>query len=131
MMDKTKHTTVDEYIAGQRPEIQERLRQMRQAIREAIPNAQEKISWSMPTYVQSGNVVHFAAAKTHIGFYPGASGVEMVLEKTKEYETSKGAVRLPDSKPLPLALVQEIARARAAENDRWAQEKTSAKTEEN
>lgn len=122
-MAKAPYATVDEYIARFEPETQKRLREMRAAVRQAIPEAQEKISWGMPTYSRHGNVVHFAAAKNHIGFYPGETGVRMLLKKTDEYKTSKGAVRLPNDWPLPLALVQDIARARLAENEKWADEK--------
>lgn len=122
-MAKVTYTTVDEYIAQFESEVQQRLEEIRKTIKRAAPQAQEKISWAMPTYAQNGNVVHFAAHKNHIGFYPGASGVEMVLKKTREFETSKGAVQLPNDKPLPLDLIYDITVARVAENQKWAQEK--------
>lgn len=122
-MKKETCGTVEEYIAQFDAPVQARLRALRDTIRAAAPDAQEKISWGMPTYWQQGNVVHFAAAAKHIGFYPGESGVRMVLDKTGDYETSKGAVRFPNDQLLPLELVRDVTAARAAENERLAEQK--------
>ena len=118
-MDK-EINTIDEYIAQFPPEIQQALKALRAVIREAAPEAQEKISWRMPTYALHGNLVHFAAHKNHIGFYPSASGIAAFQDRLQDYSWSKGAVQFPYSKPLPYDLVAEIVRFRVEENNRKA-----------
>ena len=86
------------------------LNQIRNTIREALPYAEERISWSMPTYWYKQNIIHFAAFKKHIGLYPGDKAVEHFSQRLTEYKTSKGAVQFPYSKPLPLELITEIAK---------------------
>ena len=115
--------TIDEYIGQFEPAVQERLQTMRQVIRKAAPEAKEKISWGMATFSLHGNLVHFAAAKRHIGFYPGASGVEAFADKLKDFETSKGTIRIPFDRPLPLELIEEIVLFRAKQNEEAAQAK--------
>lgn len=115
--------TIDEYIAQFPPEVQEKLAAVRNTIREAAPEATEKISWQMPTFYLHGNLVHFAAMKKHIGFYPGPSGVAAFAPKLTEYKTSKGAIQFPLNKPLPLDLIREIVTFRVAENKKTAEEK--------
>ncbi len=122
----TGYTTIDEYIAQFSGDVRDRLEQIRKTIREAAPDAIEKISWQMPTFAQKGNVIHFAAGKRHIGIYPGASGVEAFADRLAEYKTSKGAIQLPNDRPLPLELVAEITRYRVLENEREAQQKALA-----
>lgn len=102
--------TIDEYILAQPDEVQPYLRQIRNTIREALPEAQERISWSMPTYWKKCNMIQFAASKNHIGLYPGPEAVEAFKEQLKEYKTSKGTIQLPYDNPLPLELIAEIAR---------------------
>ncbi len=102
--------TIDDYIAAQPEETRRYLHAVRDAIRRALPEAQERISWSMPTFWKRQNLIHFAAFKKHVGLYPGPEAVEAFKEQLKEYKTSKGAIQLPYSKPLPLELVGEIAR---------------------
>ena len=101
--------TIKEYISSQDTEIQERLNQVYETIKTALPEAEEKISWSMPTFWKKKNLIHFAAAKNHIGIYPGAEAVEVFKPKLEEYKTSKGAIQFPHNKPLPLGLIAEIA----------------------
>ena len=113
---KTTFTTVDEYIQQYPPEIQEKLLLIRKTILDAAPEAKEKISWQMPTFTLNGNLVHFAAHKNHIGFYPGSSGIEAFQHRFGEYKSSKGAVQFPVSDPLPLELIAEIVRFRVKEN---------------
>lgn len=113
---KKQASTIDEYISGCPAEVQDSLRLLRGLIREAAPDAEEKMSWQMPTFYLHGNLVHFAAQKSHIGLYPGPSGVEAFKGKTAEYLTSKGAIRLPYGKPLPLGLIEEVVRLRVREN---------------
>lgn len=102
--------TIDAYIAIQPEEIQPLLNQVRDTIRAALPETEERISWRMPTYWQKHNIIHFAAFKNHIGLYPGPAAIEHFAEKLKEYKSSKGAIQLPHSKPLPLQLIAEIAK---------------------
>lgn len=116
MEGKSKPKTIDEYIESFPTEIQEILNNMRAIIKEAAPSATEKISWQMPTFYLNGNLVHFAAHKNHIGFYPGASGVEAFLSVLGEYKCSKGAIQFPIDKPLPVELICKIVRFRVSEN---------------
>lgn len=102
--------TIDAYIAAAPQEAQPVLNQVRETLRAALPDAQERISWSMPTYWHKSNIIHFAAFKKHIGLYPGAQAMEHFSEKLAQYKTSKGAVQFPYGKPLPLALIAEMAR---------------------
>jgi uncharacterized protein YdhG (YjbR/CyaY superfamily) len=115
-MKPTGFKTIDEYIESFPNDIQATLSELRQAVREAAPQAQEAISYQMPAFKQNGILVYFAAFKTHIGFFPTASGVETFKEKLSAYETSKGTIRFPIDKPLPLELVKEIVRFRVKEN---------------
>jgi uncharacterized protein YdhG (YjbR/CyaY superfamily) len=110
------YTTIDEYIAQYPPELRERLLAVRETIRASAPEASEKISWSMPTFYLNGNLVHFAAFKKHIGFFPGAAGIEAFKDKMKDYSVSTGGVRFPHDRPLPLELITEIVRYRVAQN---------------
>lgn len=104
-----KPKTIDEYIASQPENVQPLLNQVRDTLRAVLPDAEERISWSMPTFWKKHNIIHFAAAKSHIGIYPGAMAMEHFSDRLKEYKTSKGALQLPFSKPLPLELIAEIA----------------------
>lgn len=102
--------TIEEYILSQPEETREYLRQIDAAIRAGIPEAKEKISWSMPTYWKGRNLIQFAASKRHIGLYPGPEAVEAFAGRLADYKTSKGTIRLPYGKPLPLELIGEIAK---------------------
>lgn len=123
--NEQSYQTIDEYIALQAPETQEKLNILRQAIREAAPEAKEKISWQMPTFDFHGNLVHFALCKHHIGFYPGADGVEAFQAELADYATTKGGIQLPLAKPLPLDLVTRIVRYRVQANLEQAQAKAA------
>lgn len=105
-----KPKTVDEYIMAQPEECQQYLRQIRDALRAALPEAEERISWSMPTFWKKYNIIHFAAHKKHIGVYAGTEAVVEFGERLKDYKTSKGTIQFPYDKPLPLELIREIAR---------------------
>jgi len=106
---------IDAYIAEFPESTQALLQQMRQTIHKAAPAADEAISYSMPTFKLHGNLVHFAAYKNHIGFYPG--GVVSLFEKDlAKYNTSKGTIQFPIDKPLPLALVTKITKFRVQQN---------------
>ncbi len=93
-----KPKTIDEYIANQDAVVQEDLKYMRQILTEALPEAEERISWSMPTYWKDHNILHFAASKKHIGFYPGPEAVVHFAEELVGYKTDKGTIRIPYGK---------------------------------
>lgn len=107
-----KPETVEEYIRSFDPEVQSQLESVRECIRAAVPDAVEKISWSMPTYWNGHNIIHFAAQKKHIGLYPGPEAVEHFAPKLEEahFRYSKGSIQIPYSESLPLSLIQEIAK---------------------
>lgn len=115
-MIATKAYSVDEYIAAFPADIQDLLEQMRSVIKKAAPAAEEKISYAMPTYYLHGNLVHFAAFKSHIGFYPIPSGIDAFKEELSEYKSAKGSIQFPLNKPLPLDLVSKIVKFRVDEN---------------
>ena len=102
--------TIEEYIAAQPEAVQPRLREIRAVIREAIPEAEERISWSMPTYWKGRNLIHFAAGKKHIGLYPGDEATAAFAQELAAFEVSKGTIRLPYDRPLPTELIGRIAR---------------------
>ena len=102
--------TIDDYIASQAESVQPVLNQVRDTLRAVLPDAEERISWSMPTYWKKQNIIHFAAFKKHIGLYPGAEAVEYFADQLNGYKTTKGAVQLPIDKPMPLDLIAEIAK---------------------
>jgi uncharacterized protein YdhG (YjbR/CyaY superfamily) len=108
MVSKTRYKTIDEYIANFPENIQEILNKMRQVIKESAPEAEEAISYGMPTFKLHGNLVHFAAYKNHIGFYPTPSGIEAFKNEISNYKSSKGAVQFPLNKPIPYDLVKKI-----------------------
>ncbi len=109
-------TVIDDYIATCPVEHQPKLVEIREIIKKAAPQAEEKISWGMPTFYLNGNLVHFADAKKHIGFYPGATGVSDFEERIQEYKHSKGAIQFPLDKPLPKKLITDIVKHRIQEN---------------
>ena len=113
---KDSITTIDEYIAQFSGDVQAKLRAMREVIRAAAPDATEKISYQMPTFYLNGNLVHFAALKNHIGFYPAPSGIVRFQDELIPYKSSKGAVQFPLDQPLPLELVARIVQFRVGEN---------------
>lgn len=128
-MEENKITskTIDEYILNFIPEIQEILKTLRKIIKEAAPDAQEKISYQMPTFAFHGNLVHFAAYKKHIGFYPTPSGIEEFKQQLSEYKGAKGSVQFPIEKPLPYELISRIVKFRVIENIKNAEEKLKRK----
>lgn len=102
---------IDEYIASQPAKLQILLLNVRMAIRQALPDATEKISWQMPTFWQRRNLIHFSAQKNHLGIYPGAAAMKHFAPRLTEYQTSKGAVQFPYKSfgPEQMALITEIA----------------------
>ena len=105
-----KPLTIDDYIRQQKEEVQPKLNEIRTIIKTAIPEAEGRISWSMPTYWRGKNIIHFAASKNHVGLYPGDEATEAFAEELKQYDTSKGTIRLSYDKPLPEDLIGRIAR---------------------
>ena len=114
--DHAQAKDIDSYIALFPSDIADVLRKIRIEIAKSAPNAEEKISYCMPTFTLEGNLVHFAAFKHHIGFYPGSSGIEKFKAEFSSYETSKGTVRFPFDKPVPFDLIQKIVEFRVLEN---------------
>ena len=104
-----KPKTIDEYISAQDEGKQVYLAQVRKAIHKAIPEAEEKISWSMPTFWKKHNIIHFAANKKHIGIYAGTQAVIEFTEQLSPYKTSKGTIQIPYEEPIPLELIARIA----------------------
>ncbi len=117
--------TIDEYIAGFPEEIRAILEQIRATVHRAAPDASETISYQMPTFVLKGNLVHFAAFKSHIGFYPIPTGIEAFKKELSAYKTGKGSVQFPLDKPMPLDLIAEIVKFRVMENLRKTSKKKS------
>lgn len=107
---------VDDYISGFPEEIRSILTKLRKVIRKAAPNATETISYRMPTFKLNGNLVHFAAFKNHIGFYPTPSAISAFEKELSAYHTSKGAIQFPNDKPIPYELIEKIVRFRVKEN---------------
>jgi uncharacterized protein YdhG (YjbR/CyaY superfamily) len=107
---------IESYISAKPAEHQEMMNQLQQIIRECAPKATEKISWGMPTFFLKKNLVHFAAHKNHIGFYPGSSGIEKFASEFGDLKFSKGAVQFPLGKPLPVDLIKRVVAFRVAEN---------------
>lgn len=128
-MEKKKPETIDDYIDQYEGEVRERLIDLRRALKEAIPEAAEKISWQMPTYHHRGNVIHFAVSKNHIGVYPGAKAVEVFQEELKGYPSSKGTIRIPNDRVMPMETLQRIARFSLEENVQRDEEKRKKKRE--
>jgi uncharacterized protein YdhG (YjbR/CyaY superfamily) len=118
---KVGYTSIDEYIAMFPTEKRQMLEEMRATIRAHAPEATEKISYQIPTFYLKGNLVHFAAFTNHIGFYPTSSGTQAFDTELSIYEGSKGTVRFPWDKPLPLELIGKIVAFRVAENLRRAE----------
>jgi uncharacterized protein YdhG (YjbR/CyaY superfamily) len=112
----TDVTTIDEYIQGFPAHVQGILSELRSTIRQAVPQAVEKISYRIPTFYFNGNLVHFAAFERHIGFYPGPSGIAHFQKDLKKYKSAKGSVQFPLDEPLPVELIAAIVKFRMAEN---------------
>ena len=105
-----KPQTIDEYIAMQDEAVQPRLQEVRGIIHSAIPEAEERISWSMPTFWKGRNLIHFAASKKLLGLYPGDEATRVFAEALKDFDVSKGTIRIPWNRALPETLIREIAR---------------------
>ena len=107
---------IDEYIGLFPNHVREILEKIRITIRKAAPRAGEKIGYGIPTFTLNGNLVHFAAFKKHIGFYPTPSGIEQFKQELSIYESAKGSVQFPLDKPIPYGLISKIVKFRVLEN---------------
>lgn len=116
MMRGKSFKTIDEYIAAFPREVQGILKTVRRKIGESAPAAQEAISYGIPTFKLNGNLVHFAAFKNHIGFYPAPSAIVAFKKELSRYKTSKGAIQFPIDKPMPLPLIGRMVKFRVKEN---------------
>ena len=115
-MEAIKPKNIDEYIAAFPEDTQNLLQQIRETIKKAAPQAEETISYAMPTFKLNGNLVHFAAYKNHIGFYPVPSGIDAFKEELSVFKGAKGSVQFPIDQPMPLKLIADIVKYRVHEN---------------
>ena len=122
--NKIRFVSIDQYIATFPARTQKILRELRATIKAAAPEAEEKISYQIPTFALNGSLVHFAAFQHHIGFYPTPSGTRAFKRELSIYEGAKGSVKFPIEKPLPLALIRRIVKFRVAENLKKAGKKS-------
>ena len=113
----SKYTTVDDYFLSL-PEIaRTMMEQLRETIKQAAPQAEEMISYNMPSFKFQGVLVYYAAHKGHIGFYPGSAvTISIFKDDLVNYKTSKGTIQFPLGLPIPLDLVKKIAAYRVNEN---------------
>lgn len=125
--DQSGYQSIDEYIASFPKDVQAILQQIRATIQQAAPEADEAISYQMPTFKLHGNLVHFAAYKQHIGLYPTPAGIEQFKEELANYKGAKGSVQFPLDQPMPLDLIRRITEFRVQENQAKAEAKKSKK----
>jgi|SRR5688500_5009328 len=115
-MKTNQAANIDAYIAGFPEDVQKKLEQIRATIRKAAPEAEETISYAIPTFKLNGNLVHFAAFKNHIGFYPTPNAIEAFRKELSVYESAKGSVQFPLNEPLPHELITKIVKFRLKDN---------------
>jgi uncharacterized protein YdhG (YjbR/CyaY superfamily) len=125
--DRLPPGNIDEYIAAFSPEVQSILEKIRLTIRDAVPEAEEKISYQMPTFTLRGNLIHFAAFKKHIGLYPPVNGDEKLKAEISPYKGEKGNLKFPLDKPIPYTLISQIVKFRVKEQLKRAESKRSKK----
>jgi uncharacterized protein YdhG (YjbR/CyaY superfamily) len=111
-----EYNDINAFIADFPEEIQAILEQIRSTIQQAAPDAKEAIKYGMPTFVLNGNLVHFAAYKNHIGFYPAPSGIDTFIDELAPYRTGKGTLQFPVDKPIPFDLIRKVVKFRVEEN---------------
>ncbi len=127
MEKNPSYQTIDGYIDQYPEDIQKTLQKIRTVIKEAAPQATEKISYQMPTFYLHGNLVHFAVFKNHIGFYPVPSGIEKFKDELAQFKGGKGSVQFPLEKPMPYDLIRRIVLFRMEENILKADQRTRKK----
>jgi uncharacterized protein YdhG (YjbR/CyaY superfamily) len=118
---------IDDYIAPFPKDIQAKLQKIRATIKKAAPKAEEAIKYQMPTFTLNGNLVHFAAYKNHIGFYPAPSGIEAFKKELAAYESGKGTLRFALDKPIPFGLISKVVKFRVKKNLEKASTKANKK----
>ena len=117
-MSRSQFKTVDEYIASFPRNVRGILEELRKVISESAPEAEETMSYGIPTFDLNGrHLVHFAAYKDHVGFYPTSSGIKAFKKELSAFKTSRGTVQFPIDKPIPFDLVKKIVKFRADENE--------------
>ena len=114
-MSATSPKDIDEYIAGFPKDVQKILEKIRMTIRKAAPAAEETIKYQIPTFTMKGNLVHFAAYKEHIGFYPAPTGIEKFQKEVSVYGSGKGTLQFPLDEPIPYDLISKIVKFRVKE----------------
>lgn len=119
--------TMDEYISIFPHDVQRILKKVRRVIQKAAPDAEETISYQIPTFTLKGNLVHFAAFKNHIGFYPTSTGTAKFQKELSAYQGGKGSVRFPLDKQIPYDLIGKIVKFRVKENLERAKAKAAKK----
>lgn len=125
---KTEFKSVDEYFSTLTPKAKKLLKELRKAIKEAAPEAEEIITYNMPAYKYHGILVYYAAHTEHIGFYPGNKVVNEVFKKDLvKYKTSKGTIQFPMNEAIPVGLIGKIVKYRIKENLKKAKEKAKKK----
>lgn len=115
-MITTKANDIDEYIASFPKDVQKMLQQVRDMVRKAAPKAEETIKYDMPTFMYKGNLVYFAAFKSHIGFYSIPTGNKDFEKEFSAYKTGKGSIQFPMDQPMPLKLITKIVKFRVKQN---------------
>jgi uncharacterized protein YdhG (YjbR/CyaY superfamily) len=108
--------TIDGYIAGFPKDIQKLLQEVRAAIHQAAPKAEETIKYAIPTFTLNGNLVSFGAWRNHIGLYPVPRTADGFKKTLSAYEGSKSTIKFTFDKPLPLTLITKIVKYNAKRN---------------
>lgn len=115
-MQMKQFGSIDSYIQNYPAEVQPILEKLRQVIKKVAPEAQEAMSYGIPTFKLNGNLVHFGAYKNHIGFYPGSEAIQVFAKDLEEYTLSKGTVQFPLNEPLPFSVIEKMVSFRVAAN---------------
>ena len=113
---RTAPRSIDDYIAAFSPEVRAILERVRSTVRKAAPGAQETISYRIPTFTLNGTLVHFAAFKNHIGFYPPVKGDARLENLISRYAGEKGNLRFPLDQPMPYGLIERIVKLSVKQN---------------
>jgi len=122
---RAKPKDIDDYIADFPSPVRKLLRTMRATIRKAVPEAGEKISYQIPTFTLHGNLVHFAAFKNHVGFYPGAAAIREFKPRLSPFKSAKGSVQFQLDEPIPWDLITDIVKFRVEASGQTARARVS------
>jgi uncharacterized protein YdhG (YjbR/CyaY superfamily) len=104
--------TIDEYIVQWPEALQSKLQTIRATVLSVAPKAEEVISYQMPTFKEGGILLHFAAFSKHYSIFPGAEPIAFFANELKDFETSKGTIKIPMNAPVPVALIKQIVKHR-------------------